>query len=162
MAHRLPASPRTLRSGRKLPLAQVGYTGSNADKHRLGLATAYGPGIPSRALPGVKFDLTYEDLYGSDFLADARRFETIILHFIFNGWADGERERVGAVADHFVFGTSQAHSAKAWRERLVATGARRIFAFGGPGEVAGDYLGDIPGYAKADTPFGAVYTADRA
>jgi hypothetical protein len=147
--------------------AHVGYTGSVADKVRfeevLGWLRSHRPDElrSYERLGVVKFDLMYQGdpdpLYGSDFLLDRRLFDTVVLHYIFAGWDEMETLRRPAIGEHPYFSVSPKHSPEAWRRRLRACGARRVFAFGGAFEVASFYLLTIRGYQKIVTPFGAVF-----
>jgi hypothetical protein len=152
--------------------AQVGWTGSGADKRRIDelnrwMATNRAGELASRAneLADVKFDLVYEGdpspLYGKDFLTDSRRFEIVVLHHIFVGWTELDSPTKPAIGDHPCFACSPIHSPEAWRRRLRASGAQRIFAFGANFEVASSFLLAIPGYQKVVTSFGAVYERRR-
>jgi len=52
-------------------------------------------------------------------------------------------------ADKGAAAVSDVQSPENWRNRLVQSNARAIFAFGAPqGEIGGDYLGELPGYLK--------------
>jgi hypothetical protein len=150
-----------------LRLAQVGWTGSNADKARIDQArhwmrqNASGQTQAIDEVTDVKFDLSYQGephpLYGCDFLTDERRFAIVVLHHLFVGWTDSEAKTKPAIAEHRYFSCSPQHSEDAWRTRLRATGAQHIFSFGGTSEIGAAFLREIVGYRQVVTPFGAVY-----
>lgn len=137
--------------------ALVGYERSQADtgrmfetmkwmlEHRRDLVSA------SNGIADTIFNLrppTKRRQHNGDFLADARPFEVVILHHIFRGF-EGDymaQPKDEKFAQRWELQVSPQHSAQAWRERLVATGAALIFAFGNSTEVTGEYLGDIDGY----------------
>jgi hypothetical protein len=157
---------RTLFPEAPMRIAQVGWTGSTGDVHRNRIATDWNRDHPlsigrdPSAVIEVRFDLTYDgllsDRFGSDFLADVRTFDLVILHHLFTGWSPAEAEEA-ARWDHFCFGTSPLQSPDSWKQRLQATKATRVFAFGGRHEVAALYLGSIPDYSPTVTRFGIVY-----
>jgi hypothetical protein len=158
---------RRTRPGKRVPQirrALVGWSGSNADKQHIeSIAKWMNDRYPEEAFSiqrtfDTKFNLVYAgkptDEYGCDFLADTRTFDIVVLHHIFAGWGDGPRPEI---ADHWFFALSPQHSPEQWQSRLLATTARRIFAFGSTTEVANQYLLEIPGYLRVTTPFGVVF-----
>lgn len=77
---------------------------------------------------------------GRDFLAESKTYEVVVLHFLFRGGFYVPPTTDGQLA------TSPLASWAAWRRRLVSTGAKYVFAYGGASEVGGTYLCDLPGY----------------
>lgn len=146
-----------------LKVAHVGWTGCPADRARV---DALEQVIPAGACD-VKFGLAYcggpDRRYGADFLVDERPFDVIVIHRVFVGTPTPEPVGHGfatLLREHDFFAVSPLQSPEAWRRRIVASGARRVIAFGGSTEVAEAYLAPIPGYARADTltiPDGVVF-----
>ena len=151
---------------RKACYAHVGWTGSIGDRVRMDRVTQWSAAhAHATRSVDVKYDLTYagpsDPRFGADFLTDERSYDVVILHHLFAGWGSEEPHTRPAVAEHFCFGMSPRQSPAAWRARLRASGARRIFAFGTGTEVAADYLGSIRGYRRTRTSFGAIYERRR-
>ena len=108
-------------------VAQVGYTGTDEDRDRWLTARIW---LQRSAAP---FDLSWPyrdtcyDLSGNDptdFLASDYRYDIVVIHDIW-GWAGHGHPAVGGAA------MSDKHSISAWATRIVQSGARFVFLFGG-------------------------------
>jgi hypothetical protein len=87
---------------------------------------------------------------GRDFLEESGTYDVVILCWIFGPTTYRGTEGV--------LNVSKKHTPEEWKARLVATGAKYIFAFGNKTEVGGHYLGSIPGYRTTTlSPSATVY-----
>lgn len=78
---------------------------------------------------------------GRDFLQERSNYDIVILHMVYSPDELDYRGKEGSI-----FNISPLHNPRNWRNRLVSTGAKYIFAFGDTNEVSGRYLGRLPGY----------------
>lgn len=82
--------------------------------------------------------------HGRDFLRETGKYEIVVLHFLFRG---GFRQPAAHDAhDNIQLCVSPLSSWAFWRHRLVQTGAKFIFAFGGLAEVGGTFIVNLDGY----------------
>ncbi len=87
---------------------------------------------------------------GRDFLMEEKKYEVVVLHFLFrgglgifnNGGSKGQRNTVPQLR------YSTEANWVSWVHRLRRSEARLIFAFGGLHEVSGDYLNNIADYSR--------------
>jgi hypothetical protein len=140
---------------RELHIAHVGDVNTDRDMMFRIVSTVWLSRHRKELLAGARPTHDFIDLIrGRDFLTENNQYDVVILHFIWAGLTKGvcrdflEREfgKRGARS----FAMSPFHSPEKWRERLAATGAQVIIAFGGGGEVATAYVGTIPGYTKSE------------
>lgn len=141
-----PLSALSLNKRTEISVAFVGWTANSSDFYHLtevNLALHL-EGAPTRAQVDT---ISLEG--GRDFLKESKTYDVVIILHILNRLGDdqvgGDQTfRTGAAA------VSAIQSPDTWRDRLVRTNARVIFAFGAPeGEVGGNYLGEISGYTKS-------------
>lgn len=78
---------------------------------------------------------------GRDFLQENNDYDVVILHMVYS---PPDRSYIGK--HDSIFNVSNLHNPRNWRRRLIATGAKYIFAFGDDDEVSGRYLGHLAGY----------------
>ena len=79
---------------------------------------------------------------GRDFLTENETYGIVILHYLYNPPFKEEIKETG------FFAISPFHTKEKWKERIVSTNAKHIFAIGSFGEVGGEYLGSLVGYSK--------------
>ena len=121
-------------------IAHVGHTRSAEDTERIFQVLTWLEDWDQAILAEAKPD--WIDLSkGRDFLTEDKTYDAVVLHYIFRG---GLRPHpMDALPDLRV---SPRSSWANWRKRLVQTGAKYIFAFGGMGEVGGSFLVNLDGY----------------
>ena len=126
----------------ELRIAHVGDIGSSRDTSMRIIATDWLSRKGKGLLKGRKVKHDFIDLSGGrDFLRESQRYDVVILHFL---WAGETLTHSDALKRMTI--TSPDHSPQKWRERLAATGATVILAFGGSSEVARVFIGNIDGY----------------
>jgi len=89
---------------------------------------------------------------GRDFLKESKRYDIVVLIYIFIGIDKDEIEN----EPMYFFNdpltkVSDLHSQENWRQRLLDTEAREILIFGyNPySEISGDYIGELDSYEKS-------------
>jgi hypothetical protein len=88
----------------------------------------------------LKVEHDYIDLSrGRDFLQENAQYDVVILHFI---WGFTETPY-----KHPALAVSKDHNIERWRQRLISTGAKFIFGFGGSSELACCTIHNIEGYS---------------
>lgn len=92
--------------------------------------------------------------FGRDFLRESKAYDLVIVHHVWNAPPVRGRPQPGT------FNVSSRHSRAAWRDRLVSTQARVIACVGDEDEVAGDYLGNLPGYKRVQEKGLTMYVRD--
>lgn len=137
---------------KNLSIAHVGSLQNEADRVRSGWVFWW---LKKNGINVSSFQNDYINLdQGRDFLEENQSYDVVILHHIYN--PDEQEEPKGGD-----FNVSSKHNENEWRNKLSHSGAMYIFVFGGLGEVAVEYLGNISGYKliKQDSLNG-VYQKD--
>jgi hypothetical protein len=157
---RLAYCLRRIAATSSLRIGLVGWEGSGTDSSMLQWARDYLSSTEERSYDrfdqeskwgtATNYDIDMADRWehankdfinlaqGRDFLEEQETYDVVILCWVFGpttyrgteGW----------------FNVSKKHTPEEWKARLIATGAKYIFAFGNKTEVGGNYLGSIPGY----------------
>jgi hypothetical protein len=131
-----------------LLIAHVGDVGSSRDMTMRIVSVAWISRHRNDVLLSAKPLHDFIDLSGGrDFLAEDLKYDVVILHYL---WALDTIDVTPAFRQ--ATATSPHHSQERWRERLAATDAEVIIAFGGGNEVARAFIGDIEGY-KGESVF---------
>jgi hypothetical protein len=107
------------------------------------------PALQERWMQGVVRDYIALD-EGRDFLAEKNKYDVVILHRLY-GDPDFMEADTGYLAQ------SSLQTPRNWRIRLIQTRASYIFALGGPLEISGDYIGDLPSMEKIKERWMTVY-----
>jgi len=90
---------------------------------------------------------------GRDFLIEDQTYHIVILHYLYNPPIKEETVKTG------FFAISPFHTKDKWKERIISTNAKHVFAIGSIGEVSGSYLGTLSGYSKTiHDDFTTVYS----
>lgn len=119
-------------------IAHVGHTKTSGDLKRIFTVIEW-----YERHTGERFSFQGDCLdlnKGRDFLLEPNTYDAVVLHFIFRGGFTNLVDKRKALK------VSPKASWYEWRKRLVATGAKYIFAFGGMAEVGGTFLVDLDGY----------------
>jgi hypothetical protein len=121
-------------------IAHVGHTQSPGDVQRSIQALQW------CAENNIDFGRVVNDFVelrnGRDFLLEDREYVAVVLHYLFRGGFTIKKNGNG--------NKQLAYSARsswvAWRNRLMLSGAKLIFAFGGMAEIGGSYIVSLDGY----------------
>jgi hypothetical protein len=127
---------RTVTAGRQCSVAHVGHTGTLNDFKRIAEVIEWCGKHGQEIGKGDFFNLSK----GRDFLREDKKYEVVVLHFIFRGGFGVNNSK------HPELGLSPLASWSNWRKRLVDSGAKWIFAYGGMAEVGGTYIVNLDGY----------------
>jgi hypothetical protein len=153
-ATRATGGPGTLSARYSVEAAQVGYTGSDDDRHRWLAARIWldrndpdSSRLWLRADNGARCHAI--DLRGNpprDFLEESSTYDVVVIHNLW-GIPGYSVEQPGLPAR-----CSPLHSTQAWRGRLAAAGARYIFLFGSDFNAI-SLGGPLPNYETVSVPF---------
>lgn len=121
-------------------IAHVGHSGTQDDFMRVCEMLSWLDDF-NYCMKGVEPDFVCASKGGRDFLAETKRYDAVVLHFLFRGGFCVPPDK--CKGQLYV---SPLNSWSAWRKRLSQTGANVIFAFGGPSEVNGTHLVNLEGY----------------
>jgi hypothetical protein len=126
-------------------VALVGHRGVPIDEVRKGRCEALYRAMVDVPI-GTEFRYDPIDLVeGRDFLKETTRYDAVVLQYVFRSQnPDPKSDPSGAA---FTIG-SPLSTWSNWRKRLIASGARVIFAHGRGSEVSGVFLKHIDGYAR--------------
>jgi hypothetical protein len=129
-------------------IAHVGFTGSISDE------TIY---IDSYNYIKIEDNDIYEDFLdlskGRDFLKENKKYDIVILYFIFkyrnDELSESEKSTLGLFPPN-EFLVSDLHFPETWRQRLLETEASMILIHCGEydSEVNGEYIGELPDYNR--------------
>ena len=94
-----------------------------------------------------KLKIEYIDLNdGLDFLSKQYYTDILSIYKIFNPLPDYKTRYIGMSGDENI---SELHTPCSWRMRIVGSCAKYVYVFGKSGEVDGNFLGEVDGYAKS-------------